>query len=245
MSESGLFYGLLPSRSISSAEASLSIRDACELVESGDLVLFSDYSWSASFITLSCASRFSHVGIIYRRPGEKPSILEAVKHPGRDTDVFYLKPEAGVRLIDFENHLRYFNGKSVAIRTILTRRDLNAAKPMRKHMGTIVGRIWESARGKKYSSNILDFLLSRFPIVEKKSDSFDNFFCSKLVAWCYLEAGLLDTSIMPSSYLPDDFSSTGNMSLHYPNALPFPGLNVSNHKIIRLSDELYINTKIP
>lgn len=244
MSENNLFFGLIPSRSILSDEASLSITDACNLVESGDIVLFSDCSWSASFITLSCASRFSHAAIIYRPPGKKPLLLEAVKHPGKDIDVSFLKPESGVRLIDFENHLRHFNGKSVAIRTILTRRDLNAAKTMRKHMTDVVGNMWELTRGKTYSSSIMDFLLSRFPIVEKRSDTFDNFFCSKLVAWCYLNAGLLDTSIMPSSYLPDDFSTTGNLSLLYPNVLPFPGLNVSNSEVIRLSDELYINTKI-
>jgi len=244
MTESGLLCGLIPSRSISSVEASLSISDACELVESGDIVLFSDYSWSASFITLSCASRFSHVGIIYRPSGKKPLLLESVKHAGKDIDVSYLKPESGVRLIDFENHLKHFKGKSVAVRTILTRKDLNAAKPMRKHMEDVVCKMWQSTRGKTYSSNIVDFLLSRFPIVEKKSDTFDNFFCSKLVAWCYLEAGLLDNRIMPSSYLPDDFSTTGSISLCYPNVLPFPGLNASNPEIIRLSDELYINTKI-
>ena len=244
MSDEEVVLGILPSRSVSSKEASLSISDACKLVESGDLVLFSDRSWSASFITVSCASRFSHLAIVYRPSGGRPLLLEAVLHPGKDIDVSFLIPESGVRLIDFENHLQHFRGKAVAIRIVLTRKDLNASKPLKKHMTSVMEKVWEETKGKPYETRAIDFLLSRFPFVEKRSENLDRFFCSKLVALCYIRAGLLDTSVMPSSFLPDDFSATGDVTLKYPTVLPFPGLSAKFSELIKFSDELYINTSI-
>ena len=244
MSESESIFGILPSRSVSTDEASLSITDACRLVRSGDLVLFSDNSWSASFITTTCSSRFSHIGIIYRRQHEKPLLLESVYHKGKDIDVTRLAPQSGVRLIDFETHLRHFNGKSVAIRLLITQRTLNVSTAMRKHMTSVIENVWDKTKGLPYETNVIDFLISRFPLIEKKIETMDRFFCSKLVAYCYMEAGLLDITLTPSSFLPDDFSETGEMPILFPTALSFPGFEPKISRLIKLSNELYINTRI-
>lgn len=244
MSESESILGILPSRSITSTEASLSITDACKLVQSGDLVLFSNISWSAFFITTTCPSRFSHVGIIFRPHEGRPLLLEAVYHEGKDVDVRTRMPKSGVRLIDFETHLKHFNGNSIAIRLILTRRDLCVASTLSKHMTEIIDIIQQNTKDLLYENGIVDFLLSRFPIVEKKSENMDRFFCSKLVAYCYIEAGLLDITAIPSSFLPDDFSETGDVSLRYPSWLRFPGFEPKFSNIIKFSNEMYINTRI-
>lgn len=244
MSESDSILGILPSRSITSSDASLSITDACKLVNSGDLVLFSDKSWSASLITLTCPSRFSHVGIIFRPRGGIPYLLEAVYHEGKDVDVRTNAPKSGVRLIDFKTHLQHFSGKSVAIRLVRTKETLCVASSLNRHMTEILDNIQMNTRDLPYETGVIDFLLSRFPIVEKKSENMDKFFCSKLVAYCYIEAGLLDITAIPSSFLPDDFSETGDVSLQYPAWLRFPGFESSFSNIIKFSNELYINTHI-
>jgi hypothetical protein len=235
--------GILPSRHVSSANASMSIRDVCVSVSSGDLVLISDDSFNADFITTICASRYSHVGIIYRC-GDRPLLLEAVKELGNDIDVSLNARKSGVRLIDFENHLRHFDGKSIAIRSLLTKKDLGAASILREHMTSVIATIYNHVRDKPYENSFIDFFIARFPCVEKKAETNDKFFCSKLVAWCYIYAGLLSTTSPPSSFIPDDFSVTGEMKLSYPPALPFPGLGASFSELIKFSDEKFINTKI-
>ncbi len=222
----------------------MSILDACLLVNSGDLVLFSDKSFNASFITTICACRWSHLGIILRRKNGRPLLLESVKSLGDDIDVTTKRKQAGVRLIDFETHLKHFSGKAVAIRPLMTKKELNASKQLRRHMTTVIDNVYESEQYKPYADSFIDFILARFPIIEKRSESNDKFFCSKLVAWCYMRGGLLSTSVLPSSFLPDDFSSTGDVKLSYPSFLNFPGLSATPSELIKFGDEMYINTTI-
>jgi hypothetical protein len=112
------------------------------------------------------------------------------------------------------------------------------------HMTEVIRAFYHENKGKPYEDSIIDFLISRFPIIEKRGETKDKFFCSKLVAWCYVCAGLLDSSVVPSSFLPDDFSSTGDIKLSYPPVLPFPGLGVTSSELIKFGEEMYINTDV-
>lgn len=70
---------LLPRKEAVPGGCSLTIDEVCRVVRSGDLVLFSGASWTSWFVTLFCASQWSHIGIVYREPDGEPLLFESIK----------------------------------------------------------------------------------------------------------------------------------------------------------------------
>lgn len=235
-------YSILPTRKTPPTNDEISIDDVCESVDSGDIILFSDRSRNAFFVTTFCASRWSHVGIIYRESGKDPCILEAVKDQGHDIDVRKNAPQAGVRLIDLKTHLRNFSGYSVAIRFLGSKEELDIRSQLRALMTEQIGKFIELYHAKPYQDKYLLFVIARFGIFQQNFETVSAFFCSELVAMCYVMAGLLDTH-SSCSFLPDSFSQTNEFIFQYSNQLPFRTL-FPMKGCIQFSREFYVNTKM-
>lgn len=238
----------LPSRKISTKDASLSIDDACFLVSSGDILLISGTSYSSYFVTSFCASQWSHIAIVYREEGGKPMLFEAIKHDDDSSpniDVRTGKHSVGVRLIDMKKYLQSFKGNAIAVRRLLTKGTLGIGCLLRKYITREMDLLIRAYSGLPYEHRLLDFFLARYYIVDQTAMTLDTMFCSKLVAWCYISMGLLPSDgVCANQFLPDDFSSTGGLRLCYPKNLPFLGIMADDQSsIIKLSDELYITTK--
>lgn len=235
--------GLLPSRSGVMNQFDLSVESACLLATSGDIVLVSDSSINASLINGICASRWSHVAIVYRDVsfnGGRPCIFESVKHKGRDLDLIDGKPATGVRILDLYDYLHTFKGNAVALRMLMTNKVCKVQTSLRTHITMVLRGLIEKYHGKPYESKWSEFVLARFPFIPRTSESPTEFFCSELVAWCYINIGLLSKKAPSSSYLPEEFSDISTLNLSIPPSLVtfyFP-----ETVQIKLSEEMLIDT---
>ena len=237
--------GIFPSRAITQEHTSLSIQDACLLARSGDLLLISDTSINARLINEICAARWSHAAIIYRDPNRhngRPCIFEAVMHAGEEIDVIKKRKATGVRLIDMEAYLNRFKGNAVAMRMLVTNSAYTIHKDVGKFTTSMMAQMVDRYHGKPYETRWSEFILARFPIIPRTSESPSAFFCSQLVAWCYINMGLIDGKSMASGhFLPEEFSSTGDLELRYPSELPFICFSPET-TFLKLGEEMFIDT---
>ena len=243
------FQSFIPSKHISSSNCSFSIDDACNIVRSGDLVLISENEMSSRLVTTFCASQWSHVGIIYRpldTDDEEPLLFEAVRVPDQ-LDVITKNYSGGVRLINFRNFLNTFKGNTVCIRLLGTSQKLDVSFKLEEHMTNIIHRMIDTYHGKPYEDRWMEFFFAWGSVIYNRCETVDSFFCSELVAWCYINAGIFNPQCKPaSSFLPHCFSDTGSVTVIYPIVLPFPGLFIDqeNDPIIKFSKEYYIDTNL-
>lgn len=230
-----------------------SIKEIADLVQTGDIVLMNGCSGSSLFVKLFTVSDFSHIAFIYRHPNfnnGRPAIFESI-HSDDDTDpnvdLVDGKVRAGVRLVDFEDYLDKFYGRSVAIRT-LTYPRIEIAKQMNEYLTNLATNFIQKHRGKPYESRWYEFFFARFNIFDlSKSVTEDSFFCSELVASFYLEAGLLHRDhVAANQMVPDDFHSSNHLKLCYPvdRIESFIVGQVENpDTIITLSQEYFVRLK--
>lgn len=234
---------LLPRKEAVPGGCSLTIDEVCRVVRSGDLVLFSGASWTSWFVTLFCASQWSHIGIVYREPDGEPLLFESIKTDddgSPNIDVRTKKHRVGVRLVSLRLLLNSFTGYAVAVRTLLTPISLNAASAMDTHMTYWIGECIRRYGYLPYESRWFNFFVARYDFMRLDFEVPDALFCSELVARCYKEAGLFTHSRSSLQYLPDDFSQVGEIHLSYPLDRPVVAVGVDGRQIVRLSEELFV-----
>ena len=215
------------------------------MARSGDILLISDSSINAYLINSICAARWSHVAIIYRnknRFGGRPCIFEAVMHAGKEVDIIKKRSVGGVRLIDLETYLLQFTGNAVAFRYLMTNNRYDIQRQMRDRATRMIEEMIDEHHGKPYEFRWSEIVLARFPIIPRTSETPGAFFCSELVAYCYMNIGLIDPKAAVSShFLPEEFSATGDLELLYPTGMPFTCFSPES-KIVKLGDEMFIDT---
>lgn len=232
----------LPKKDAPIGDWSLSIDDVCTVVRSGDIVLFSGSSWTSLFVTLFCASQYSHIGVVYRPPGREPMLFESIKSDddgSPNTDVRSGKPRVGVRLVDLRLLLESFKGHAVSVRTLITPVSLNVVNDLDSHMTRCLKSAIDRYGWLPYEHHWFNFVVARYKFMQLSCDNPDALFCSELVARCFQEAGLLPPSRSSVQFLPDDFSQVGDVRLTFPLA-PSVILGAHNTDIVRLSRELFV-----
>lgn len=210
---------LIPRKEAAPGSCSLTSDEACRIVRSGDIVLFSGKSWTSLAVTLFCASQWSHIGIIYRPPGEEPLLFESIKTDddgSPNIDVRTKEHRVGVRLVNFRMLLNSFTGHAIAIRTLMTPLSLDVFTVFDQHMTKSIGKCIREYGYLPYEERWLNFFLARYDFIRLDCSKFDSLFCSELVALCYQKAGLFSGSRSSLQYLPDDFSQVGHVRLSYP-----------------------------
>jgi len=229
----------LPRKEAVDGSYSLSIDEVCDHVSSGDIILFSGASWTSFFVTMFCASQWSHIGIIYKNGTDPPRVFESIKSDddgSKNYDVRTGKPRVGVRLVDLRALLTSFTGHAIAIRPLTTPRELNLHEFLAEHMTKSLEWSIKTYGMLPYEHRWLNFIFARFDIIKLHCEVPDALFCSELVARCLQEAGLMDGTHSSLQYLPDDFSQVGSVDLTYPRQFPFVSLSAS----VRLGPELFV-----
>ncbi len=98
-------FFFLPSKKTPYEKCSHTIADAIRLVQNGTIVLISGTSATSHCVTFFCASKYSHIGIIYRHPEHnyRPFLFESVRHNDDTTSPAFAIPSndaTGVKLTD-------------------------------------------------------------------------------------------------------------------------------------------------
>jgi hypothetical protein len=232
----------LPKKEATPDDCSMTIKEICQIVRSGDIILFSGASWTSWFVTMFCASRYSHIGIVYRAPGQPPQLFESIKSDddgSPNCDVRTGKHRVGVRLVDLKLLLKSFRGYAIAVRTLTTPATMAISEHMDEHMTKSIARSIERYGYLPYEHRWFNFVVARYNFMRLNVDEPDALFCSELVARCFQEAGLLSPERSSVQYLPDDFSQMGAIHLSYPLS-PSVAVGVDTLNVVQLSRELLV-----
>lgn len=232
----------LPKKDATADDCALHIDEVCEVVRSGDIVLFSGASWTSWFVTIFCASQYSHIGIVYRPPGRAPMLFESIKSDDDSSpniDVRTGAHRVGVRLVDLRLLLESFTGYAVSVRTLVSPASMNIFDEMSDHMTRSLAASIDRYGKLPYEHRWFNFIVARYDFMRLNIDNPDALFCSELVARCYQEAGLLPPWRSSLQYLPDDFSQVGDVHLTYPLS-PSVILGVDTTDVVRLGRELFV-----
>lgn len=252
-------------------KAQLSVKDILTVANTGDILLFRGWSPTSSFIQIFTASTWSHIALIIKLPnynGGQPMVLEAI-HSDDDhvdskfkplLDIKTKEAHCGVRLVDLYEYLKSIvqENKVMAhndhVRRIeITYRCLVLHSAMKHlystfllHLNTVAADFIEENRGKPYEQNFFEIILARFQLGDTSGYlTPDSLFCSELVGYFLLKAGLVKLKyVTPNSLLPDDFSSTSRITLRYPiEKLPiFVGQIKDPEFVVWYSEEYVIDT---
>lgn len=178
-------------------------------LDSGDLVLFANKSWSLRDKVLNTPTRWltwanwTHCGIIYKQKAFNPLLFESQKCDSI-TDVHYSVNISGVQCVPFLKRFFSYSGDVY----------------IRKFCGTVDNSL--------FLDKILDYSCKPFcrnPYrlmrsiswlnwLPKCCDDGNSMFCSELLVKIYQDLGVLSKEIEPGHYSPLDFTPNGRLQYH-------------------------------
>lgn len=160
--------------------------------KTGDIVLCSGTRWLSYIIEWFFSSPISHVGIVYRDEQDKVFILES-------------KLDTGVVLTPIDEFFkRYTLGDYSAIYT----RKLNIKR--NQFFNDTFKYILKQVVNKKYDTNPNDWIKILVTNGIEEYQKTNEFFCSALVAYCFIKLGILESDLPWSIVSPNLFSSTSD-----------------------------------
>lgn len=239
------YFSLFPMYKMPSHRCNLSVDDACKLARPGHLLLFNGCGTSSTLVRIFTPSRYSHVAIVCQMFNEKtketiPFLIEAVRHPDdiADCDGEFV---AGVRVVPMKERIKHYQGYTLAMRPLVCKKRL--LKSAENFINVHLSRFVEEYRGRGYNHDWRDFFNARVPFFRNteygarfdKTDKRRQFFCSELIAQCFIEAGMLDgMAAAASSYSPDCFSSGGNLHVITPQEICGANLHYDPEMFVEL-----------
>jgi hypothetical protein len=157
-----------------------------------DLVLWSSGDKFAHLIQIATISKWTHVGMIVRFPGDVLMLWEST----------FDDNHSGVRLTPLSKAIT----EEVAIRKCSVTRTAerwNRLMAVRKELD-----------GRPFEDKVLEFICAAYdgPFGGNKRN-ITALFCSELIAETYQRVGLLDSTLPSNEYTPNDFSSTASSGL--------------------------------
>ena len=201
------------------------ILDNCQ---TGDLLLYNSRTIIGRVIEYCTYSKFSHVAMILKDPVHiDPSltglyIIEAGKE--NIPDVITGKKIFGVQIIPLEKALQYFDAAYVGN---LYYRKLTCIRD--DLFNTRITNSIKKVEGTPYDLNVSDWIKARFDIEIGECQKTNMFWCSALVAYLYVQMGLLNKDLPWSVIAPKKFSYAENDRLTFQNC--------------SLDDEIKVNFK--
>jgi len=185
-------------------------------LSTGDLILLSTRKWYSDIIEIGDDCIYSHCGIILKDPTyidpklEGFYFLESGLEPFPDaTDNQY---HFGVQIVPFKKVIdEYVFEKEGS----MFHRKLNCKRD--KTFERNLCKAYQIVKNKPYNCNPLDWLeaLLGFHYFDRKITS--RFWCSALVAYIYVQLGLIDNSIDWSLITPKEWSSYSNSQILFLN----------------------------
>jgi len=217
------------------SQLALSCTDVLLAAQTGDLVLFSGSSLLSKLIELACDSSWSHVGIVYRT-ADDVLLLEAVKNYDGVVDVLARQECTGVRVVRLADVLYSFHGNYMALRKVQCE-TVAELQVVRASLQRAIAGFIQSYHLRPYEPRWYDFIAAQYHMLMRVRQRMDAFFCTEVVAVCYMDAGILGGGAgrsAPNQYLPFDFCESSNLELQAP-----PGL-VGR---VRLGGTLFVETR--
>ena len=194
--------------------------------QTGDIILCNGRnSLFSSFVEYFTSSKFSHIGIIIKNPDFEIEIKD--KDPnglyllhstiwGLETDVLTHRNQWGVKLVSLDAFFDEYRSKTFGYGYLYYRK-LHLERNLSFKQKT--KELFTEVHQKSYDLSPLDWLKARFSLELGDVHRHDQFWCSALVGFFYVEWGLLDKDLAWSLLTPRRFSHYENCELSFHSPL--------------------------
>lgn len=191
------------------------VDDVYDSLGTGDILLHSGNGSFSAVIQLVSGCMWSHVSLLIRDPSD--DIKRAYNVP-EDTDgsLFVFEAEAktwdnkqggGLQLVEFRKWMREYYERDprdfMALRRLVVEGE-NRTERIRQLSDELKQFILQSITT-RYEQKQID--LMRCIVKRNKKSDTSSFFCSEVVAECFVRMGVLPKNTISSNYSPKDFSS--------------------------------------
>ena len=184
--------------------------------QTGDILLYNSKTFMGRVIEYCTGSLYSHVSMILKDPtyiDPKLTGVYIIESGMEDIpDSLTGKKIAGVQIIPLEHALDYYKNSimgGVYYRQTSIGRDEGFTNKLKS--------IIKQTEGIKYDLCIFDWFRALFDVEVGNRQRTDQFWCSALLAYIYVELGLLDKDLEWSMIEPKQFSYYENKKLSYKN----------------------------
>lgn len=169
-----------------------------DLMNTGDVILFSGHGPISTGIKFGTGSLWTHVGMVIREGnmvlGWESTTLKT--QPDLDNGIIH----SGVQICDLGRRIEEYDGE-VAMRRLLdpiTERELDQLEISRH---TVINR--------PYEQNIIELVKAAYdgPFGKNKED-LSSIFCSELLAMYYKEIHRFPVNVPSNEYIPKDFAGS-------------------------------------
>ncbi len=183
-----------------------------DVLDTGDVILFSGKGGISDGIKFFTLSKWSHVGMVYklRDPLDREGTLFCWESTTlcniRDADTGRLTQ--GVQRVELSERLERCFAKSYEISI----RKLN--KPLTDDMLRQLNEFRHEVSGRPYERSKLELLKSAYDgMFGENKEDLSSLFCSELLAEAYQRMQLLDSKKPSNEYTPKDFSQERGLCL--------------------------------
>lgn len=187
-----------------------------DLLNTGDLILLSTRKWYSDIIEVGDDCKYSHCGLILNNPTFiDPSLngcyfLESGIEPFPDaTDHKY---HFGVQIVPFKDILEEY---VIQKEGTIFHRKLNCIRD--KDFERNLCRAYQVVKDKPYNCNPLDWIEALFGFHYFDRQITSRFWCSALVAYIYVQLGLINDKIDWSLVTPKEWSSSSDSQILFLN----------------------------
>ena len=202
-------------------------KDLFETCQTGDILLYNSQSILARTIEYFSGSKYSHVSIILRDPTYIDPKLKGlyILESGIENipDSWTGKKILGVQIIPLENALDYYKNSWVG-GVYYRKLNTNRNDIFINNLTNVI----KKTEGVKYDLYILDWFRALFDVEIGNRQLTNRFWCSALVAYVYVQLGLLDKSLEWSMIAPRQFSYYENKRLSYNNCNLEPEIHITS-----------------
>ena len=206
---------------------SITNEDLFKTCQTGDILLYNSKTIMGRVIEYFTGSLYSHVSMILRDPtyiDPKLQGLYIIEAAAEDIpDSLTGKKKLGVQIIPLEYALNYY--KSSLMGGVYYRKStIERCTNFNNKLKSII----QKTEGVKYDLHILDWFRALFDVEIGNRQITNRFWCSALLAYIYVELGLLDKSLEWSMIEPRQFSYYENKRLSYINCTVAPEKQIIN-----------------
>tara|TARA_B110000211_G_scaffold9963_2_gene10562 strand:+ start:19043 stop:19672 length:630 start_codon:yes stop_codon:yes gene_type:complete len=196
--------------------ASITKEELLKTCETGDILLYNSKTIMGRAIEYFTGSLYSHVSMILRDPTYIDPKLKGlyIIESGMENipDSLTGKKVVGVQIIPLEHALDYYKG-SLMGGVYYRKTDIPRDTIFTEKIKAIVMK----TEGVKYDLKVLDWFRALFDVEIGNRQLTNRFWCSALLAYIYVELGLLDKDLEWSMIEPKQFSFYENKRLSYKN----------------------------
>lgn len=202
---------------------SIELKNFLETCDTGDILLYNSCYWYSRFIEVASGSKFSHIAIILRDPVYiNPKlkglyILESSYEDIPDSNTG--KKVWGVQIIPLEYVINQYQSSYIGN---LYYRKLEVEKT--DDFYSKLTKCVNYVEGDKYDLNIIDWIKAGCNIQTGNEQKDYTFWCSALIAYVYINLGLINEDIPWTITPPKQFSHYESDSLTFTNCKLNPEL---------------------